>query len=262
MNLIKKIIALVLLFFMLFSYILPYMARKPYKSGMPCENPEQFQEWYKIYEQTLVEEESREYDLETEVEKKSLEEDKSLEDSCSKEMAFTTSIYKRERIDFFKSSLVRKIKEKEQQKEIDSNDTISSEEKIEIYAVGTETLSLDIQIYLYEKLQDYEIEWFMPYAIMIAWQESQFNQYDVSNDGLDYGLFQFRMRFWDWNRGDIFDPYAQIDVFTENMANRANMGLDVYEMISRHMQSDYGAYNAKYVSDVMSHEPYLRKIEE
>lgn len=129
-----------------------------------------------------------------------------------------------------------------------------------LYSVNGETLNPDIQAYLYQRLADHGIEWFMPYAIMIAYQESHFDQYDVSDDGKDYGLLQFRAEFWDWNRGDIFDPYAQIDVFAENMANRANMGLDVYEMISRHMQSDWGSYNHEYVSDVLSHETNLREV--
>lgn len=140
--------------------------------------------------------------------------------------------------------------------------TGTDETPVTFYSVNGETLNPDIQAYLYQRLADHNIEWFMPYAVMIAYQESHFDQYDVSDDGKDYGLLQFRAEFWDWKRGDIFDPYAQVDVFVENMARRANMGLDVYEMISRHMQSDYGSYNHEYVATVLSHEPNLKEVEQ
>ena len=197
-------------------------------SGMPCINPEQFERWYETYEQTTGEEEAEKPDINT--------------DCCEDVQTRIPT---------------------ELPTEVETTVEVPSErveETVAVYSVNGETLNPDIQAYLYQRLADQGIEWFMPYAIMIAYQESHFDQYDVSDDGKDYGLLQFRAEFWDWNRGDIFDPYVQIDVFAENMANRANMGLDVYEMISRHMQSDWGSYNHEYVSDVLSHEANLREV--
>lgn len=129
-----------------------------------------------------------------------------------------------------------------------------------LYSVNGDVMQEDLQEYLFQKLSEHEIEWFMPYAIMIAYQESHFDCYAQNPNGLDLGLFQFRKSFWDWDRGDIFDPYIQIDVFTENMARRSEIGCDVYEMISRHNVSDYGSYNHEYVATVLSHERRLEII--
>lgn len=198
--------------------------------GMPCVNREQFERWYATYEQETEEETRVEIDFVPDVREDVPQEvptvqSSEVETSAEVETATVGNIHTQ-------------------------------------YSVNGETLNPDIQAYLYQRLADHNIEWFMPYAVMIAYQESHFDQYDVSDDGKDYGLLQFRAEFWDWKRGDIFDPYAQVDVFVENMARRANMGLDLYEMISRHMQSDYGSYNHEYVATVLSHEPNLKEVEQ
>ena len=206
-------------------------------SGMPCINPEQFRRWYADYS-TSAEGDGDEQETGEETEGQSdgetSEEGETSETACD-ETAVLPGVG-----------------------EDLPEETVSEDHAV--YAINDDMLNPDIQAYLYQRLADHGIEWFMPYAIMIAYQESHFDQHDVSDDGKDYGLLQFRAEFWDWNRGDIFDPYAQIDVFAENMANRANMGLDVYEMISRHMQSDWGSYNHEYVSDVLSHATNLREV--
>lgn len=197
-------------------------------SAMPCDDPENFKRWLETYEQETGEEARVEIDFVPDVREDVPQEVPTVQSS-----------------------------------EVETSSEVPSErveETVAVYSVNGETLNPDIQAYLYQRLSDYQLEWFMPYAIMIAYQESHFDQYDVSDDGLDYGLLQFRKQFWDWSRGDIFDPYAQIDVFVELMANRANAGCDVYEMISRHMQSDYGEYNADYVATVLSHERGLAII--
>lgn len=125
------------------------------------------------------------------------------------------------------------------------------------YAEGTVwskygvVLNQDIANYLYEKLCENNIGWFMPYAVCIAFQESGFNPNAVSPDGKDRGLFQYRITYWD--NGDIFNPYHQVDIFVSQMSNRANLGLTIEEMISRHNMSDWGAYNQKYVDQVLQH---------
>lgn len=112
-------------------------------------------------------------------------------------------------------------------------------------------MDIQIQEYLYQKLAEAGIPWFMPYAVLIAYGESYFNPGAVNQkNGLDMGLFQFRSTYW--GAGDIFNPYTQIDVFVGLMANRALNGKTVSEMISAHNVSDYGAYNQSYVDYIMS----------
>lgn len=116
---------------------------------------------------------------------------------------------------------------------------------------GPYMMDVPIQEYLYQKLAEAGIPWFMPYAVLIAYGESYFNPGAVNQkNGLDMGLFQFRSTYW--GAGDIFNPYTQIDVFVGLMVNRASNGKTVSEMISAHNMSDYGAYNQSYVDYIMS----------
>lgn len=137
--------------------------------------------------------------------------------------------------------------------------TGTDETPVTFYSVNGETLNPELQAYLYQRLADYQLEWFMPYAIMIAYQESKFDCYAINPvNKVDCGLFQFRSYYYTGT--DIFNPYEQIDIFCELMGNRAKMGCDVYEMISRHNVSDWGSYNATYVSQVLAHEQNLREV--
>lgn len=128
-----------------------------------------------------------------------------------------------------------------------------------VYSVNGAVLDESIQAFLYLELAKYGIEWFMPYAIMIAYQESQFNPTIINQqNGIDMGLFQFRIYYYPGQ--NIFDPYEQITIFCSLMANRANIGCSVNEMISRHNTSDYGSYNPQYVAEVMQHQGGLCRI--
>ena len=126
------------------------------------------------------------------------------------------------------------------------------------YSVNGHVLPVEIQVYLYNALAVRGIGWFYPYAMLIAYQESNFNIYAENPNGLDKGLFQYRIIYVPWM--DWTNPYAQIEYFSDQMANRANMGCTVSDMISRHNMSDYGPYNQDYVNHVMSWEPGLIKI--
>ena len=196
-------------------------------SGMPCINPEQFERWMETYEQETGEEEAEKPDINTD---------------CREDVQ--TGI------------------PTELPTEVETTVEVPSErveETVAVYSVNGETLNPDIQSYLYQRLADHGIEWFMPYAVMVAYQESHFDYMAVNqSNGIDCGLFQFRAPYYEGQ--DIFNPYDQIDIFTEQMANRANAGLDVYEMISRHNVSDYGTYNNEYVMQVMKHEANLREV--
>ena len=128
-----------------------------------------------------------------------------------------------------------------------------------LYAVNGAVLDPGIQEYLYTRLAESGIPWFMPYAVLIAYGESRFDIYAVNQTNHeDMGLFQFKSRYW--GAGDIFNPYTQIDVFVGLMANRANIGCTVSDMISRHNVSDYGSYNQEYVDYIMSEAGNLLQI--
>lgn len=194
-------------------------------SGMPCENGEQFARWYESYCASA------------------------REDGNEQETGEETESRRAEEPDCFE----------EKHLEVLPSEEVQMETEVPSYAVGDEVLNPELQEYLYQRLSEHGIEWFMPYAIMVAYQESRFDQYAVNpHNHIDMGLFQFRLPYYEGT--DIFNPYEQIDIFTEQMANRANMGLDVYEMISRHNVSDYGTYNHEYVAQVMSHQSNLRKV--
>lgn len=127
------------------------------------------------------------------------------------------------------------------------------------YVVNGAVLRTDIQDYLYRRLCEAGIGWFMPYAILIAYGESHFDIYAVNEKNHeDMGLFQFKSRYW--GAGDIFNPFTQIDVFVGLMAPRAYAGCTVSEMISRHNTSDYGSYNQGYVDYIMSEQGNLIQI--
>lgn len=123
---------------------------------------------------------------------------------------------------------------------------------------GVNVLDESIQVFMYTELSKYGLEWFMPYAIMIAYQESRFNPRAENPNGIDKGLLQYRIKYYPGS--DIFNPYEQITIFCQQMSNRANIGCSVYEMISRHNTSDYGTYNQAYVNEVMQHEGNLIRI--
>ena len=198
--------------------------------GMPCENPEQFERWYATYEQTESEE------------------------------VYAVSDYCEADDEACEESLPGHEDETEMETDAETAEDTPSEEILldSLFQIDGRVLRPELQTYLRHRLSEQGIEWFMPYALMIAYQESHFDIYAENRNGLDKGLFQYRITYYTGN--NIFDPYEQIDIFVRQMAHRAEIGCDVYEMISRHNVSDYGSYNEVYVSQVMQHEQYLREV--
>ena len=130
---------------------------------------------------------------------------------------------------------------------------------VPIYSVFGSVLDEGVQAFLYNELSKYGLEWFMPYAVLIAYQESRFDFYAVNqHNGLDMGLFQYRITYYPGS--NIFDPYEQCVIFCRQTANRASSGCQLMELISRHNTSDYSPYNQQYVNEVMQHEPGLARI--
>lgn len=135
-----------------------------------------------------------------------------------------------------------------------------------LYRCDGELMDEDLQRFLYETLKDHGIEWFFPYAIAQATQESECDPRNVT--GIDCGLFQYRKTHWNekaerygYFDADIFNAYIQIDIYVHEMSKRLNeYGCDVYEAISRHFTSDYGSFNQKYVNDVMERYQKLERL--
>ena len=116
-----------------------------------------------------------------------------------------------------------------------------------------------LQEYLYNRLAEHGIEWFMPYAVCLIAQESSWNPLAENGNGLDKGLLQYRISLVPWM--DWRNPYQEIDYFVSQMSNRANnLGCTVSDMISRHNVSDFCPYNQSYVDAVMSHSGSLVKV--
>ena len=120
----------------------------------------------------------------------------------------------------------------------------------EIYQVAGVELNPEIGDFLYAELSARGIEWWPPYALAQMFQESRFNPNAANVNGLDKGILQYRITYWDFSRGDIFDWRAQIRLYCEQTARRLASGCSIWETVSRHNTSDYGAYNQEYVDQV------------
>lgn len=111
----------------------------------------------------------------------------------------------------------------------------------------------DIYGLLRQQLAAAGIEWWYPYAVAQMTQESHGNPWAENANGLDKGLFQFRITYWT-EPESIFDISAQIRVYTRQVQARLAAGLSIEETISRHYTSDYVTeVNWEYVNLVLSH---------
>lgn len=109
-----------------------------------------------------------------------------------------------------------------------------------------------LEDFLRSCLESAGIEWWYPYAYAQAMQESHWNHLAVNSNGLDYGLFQYRITYYPG--ANIFDPYEQIRIYVGQVSARIAAGLSIEEIISRHLTSDYVTeINWEYVNLVLSH---------
>ena len=96
------------------------------------------------------------------------------------------------------------------------------------------------------------IGWWYPYAVAQMTQESHCNPWAENANGLDKGLFQYRITYWT-EPESIFDVNAQIRKYTQQVSARLAAGLSIEETISRHYTSDYvPGINWDYVNHVLS----------
>lgn len=111
--------------------------------------------------------------------------------------------------------------------------------EIPIYRIAGEDVDEDLQVALYEALAAEGIEYWYEGALAQMFQESHGKRYAENPNGLDKGVMQFRITYWNWSDGDIFDVNAQFRRYAREMAARFGTGLSVDEAISRHKTSDY-----------------------
>lgn len=179
-------------------------------------NPEQFERWYAEYEQETSEE----------------AEERPYERTAANETAVETRS--------------ESFPEEEDDAKVET-DIPDSQESVDspsysypLYTVNGELIDPTIQQKLHDALEKHGIGYWYEGALCQMYQESRGNPTIVnSTNGVDMGLFQYREPFWDYSRGDIFDPEAQIELYVEETETRINAGLTVDEVISRHFTSDY-----------------------
>lgn len=145
--------------------------------------------------------------------------------------------------------------------EVNGPEDVEPEPETEAAAPVRDTLGCPQEILdeLRARLSAHCIEWWEPYALAQMFQESRFGIYVENRNGLDKGLLQYRVTYWSalcTQHGypadtSIFDWRTQIAIYTMDTARRLHSGISIEETISRHKQSDFGQYDAFYVSHVM-----------
>lgn len=141
---------------------------------------------------------------------------------------------------------------------IQSPTEVGKAEDFKVYTIHGVSPDEGLQRHLYTKLTERGIGWYMPYAVCQIWQESRWNP--KSTNGRDHGLTQQKGIYWDGRAAaygipgaDIWDPYAQLHVYTAMMAGYlAASGGDVGRALSMYyLGADGWAQN--YVDAVTGH---------
>lgn len=129
-------------------------------------------------------------------------------------------------------------------------------EQVHYYSVNGKMLAPDLQDCLRAQLASRSIPWMFECSLAQIFQESKFNCNAVNPNGLDMGLCQFRITYWDkfareagLVTHDIFNPYDQIYVYAYLMAKYINSTGDAYAALSMYYTGG-SYYSAQYVNDV------------
>ena len=108
------------------------------------------------------------------------------------------------------------------------------------------------QAYLYQKLSERGFGWWYTYACAQAMQESGFNP--LADNGVDYGLFSFRLRYWDSSYGSVYDYKANINAYVDRISKYligVTTDKDIYMALSQHYLPD-GQLHMNYVNAVLA----------
>lgn len=114
-----------------------------------------------------------------------------------------------------------------------------------------------LEKYLYSELKRRGISWFYPWAIAQIYTESNWDARCETN-GLDYGLCQFRVTYWNerasqagLKNANIWDPYDAIYVYAHYMSALLGMtGNNIEKSLSYYYLGVWDDYSDEYVSFV------------
>lgn len=219
----------------------PVLASSTAMSGMPCENREQFERWYEGYRTSAREDETDESETSDETEE-GLQE-------CGAS-----------------GSVLQTETETDEAADTESEPVHTD---APIYSVNGETLSPDFQRWIYGKLSEAGIEYWYESLLCTMYQESHFIVRNVSKDGRDYGIMQYRAEFWNdvsaqygFPGADIYDPYVQVAIYIKQTAERINSGISGAEVLTRHKTSDWGVYDQQYYNEVSQWFDTIERIDE
>lgn len=220
------------------------------QSGMPCDNPEQFERWYSEYEQTASKEKMH---SPKRIHKPSI-------------LAVGEDEVDRVVISAEESSSEVETESVEYPETSEVSDSKGEPETIHKYKIMGARIDEDLQERLFMALDEARISYWYEIAVCQLFQESRGERYAVSKDGRDHGIFQYRFQFWGsvcdqygCSGASIYDTDAQIRIYAQQMSARLNQGLSVDEVISRHKTSDeVTSVDWEYVNQVKQ---WLNKME-
>jgi hypothetical protein len=137
-------------------------------------------------------------------------------------------------------------------------------EETPVLSVDGHRLGKDLEDYLYGQLRERGLQWMYSICLCEIYQESKFNCNAVNPNGLDIGLCQFRITYWDkfaresgLVQYDIFNPIDQLYVYCylidKYLAEEGSIDL----ALSRYYTGTHG-YNATYVQAVRQWLPTIK----
>ena len=160
---------------------------------------------------------------------------------------------------------LREAKAVEEKTEVKTEVKTEKKQPAKAYSIHGTIPNRDWQRYLRNELTRKGIEWYFPYAVCQIYQESRWNP--KADNGRDKGLTQQKGVYWlsraaryGIPNADIWDPYAQIHVFSCMMAEYLRLAKnDVGWALSYYFYGN-GQRADKYVHDVLSHMDYLKEV--
>lgn len=139
----------------------------------------------------------------------------------------------------------------------DGMTTLAEKQRKSYYSVNNCILDKDLQDYLRYCLRWQGIEWFMPISMAQIFQESKFDVNALNPNGLDMGLCQFRITYFDYYAKqagmvtyDIWNPFDALYVYADLTARNLKEYGSIEKALSAYYTGGAG-YSEEYVNDVM-----------
>ena len=138
--------------------------------------------------------------------------------------------------------------------------------QIRYYSVNGAKLSETLQDYLYKQLKARGHEEIFKIALCQIYQESAYDSRAISPNGLDRGLCQLRVTYFDYFaqksglvEWDIFNPIDSIYVYAYVMSDYLERTGDVATALSMYFMGPGSHFCPEYVNDVMK---WMKTIKE